>query len=44
MLMEPAALMALGDTAWPGREPGRTPGHGASPAQDRPRSDGTDLP
>ncbi len=44
MLMEPAALMALGGTAWPGREPGQTPGHSASPAQDRPQSDGTDLP
>ena len=42
MLMEPAALIALGDTAWPGREPGQAPGHGAGPARDRPQSDGTD--
>jgi len=44
MLMEPAALMALGDTAWPGWGSGRAPGHGTSTAQDRPRSEGTDLP
>ncbi len=39
--MEPAALMAFGDTTWPGREPGQT--HSASPAQDRLQSDGVDL-
>lgn len=44
MLMEPAALMSLGDTAWPGWGSGRAPGHGTSTAQDRPRSEGTDLP
>ncbi len=44
MLMEPAALMALGGTAWPGWESGQAPGHGTSPAQDRPQSEGTDLP
>ncbi|HEU5389812.1 MAG TPA: DUF3040 domain-containing protein [Streptosporangiaceae bacterium] len=43
MFMEPAALMAFGDTAWPGREPGQAPGHSASPAQDRLQSDGADL-
>jgi DUF3040 family protein len=43
MLMEPMAPMALGDTAWPGREPGQAPGHGGSPAHDRPQSDGTDA-
>jgi hypothetical protein len=41
MFMEPAALMAFGDTAWPGRQPGQT--HNASAAQDRLRSDGVDL-
>jgi hypothetical protein len=40
MFMEPAALMAFGDTARPGRGPGQAPGHSASPAQDRLRSDG----
>ena len=43
MFMEPAALMAFGDTAWPGREPGQAPGHSASPEQDRLQSDGADL-
>ena len=42
MLMEPAALKALGGVPWPGREPGQAPGHSAGPAQDRPRSDGAD--
>lgn len=42
MLMEPTALVALGDTAWLGREPGQVPGHSADPAQDRPEPDGTD--
>ncbi len=43
VLMEPAALMVLGDTAWPGRESGQEPGPSASPARDRPQPDGTDL-
>jgi hypothetical protein len=42
-LMEPAALMALGDTAWPGSESRQAPGPPASPAEDRPQPDGTDL-
>jgi Protein of unknown function (DUF3040) len=42
VLMDPMALMALGDTAWPGWESGQAPGHSASPARDRPQSDGTD--
>ncbi len=42
-LMEPAALMALGDAGWPGRESGQASRHSASPAQDRPRPDETDL-
>ena len=44
MLLEPTALMALGDTAWPGWDSGPGPGHNASPAQDRPQSDRTDQP
>ncbi len=44
MLMEPTALISLGDTAWPGWEPGPEPGYGASPVWDRPQSDGADLP
>ena len=36
--------MALGDTAWPGWEPGQEPGHGASPVRYWPQSDSTDLP
>jgi hypothetical protein len=44
MLLGPATLMGLGDTAWPGWEPGQTPGRNASPAPDRPQPDGTDLP
>ena len=39
-----AALMALGDAAWPGWDSGPVPGHGASPPQDRPQSGGTDMP
>jgi len=41
VLMEPAALTALGDAGWPGWEPGRASRHSASPAQDRPRPDET---
>ncbi len=44
MLMEPAALVALGDAAWPGWESWPEPRHDASPAQGQPQSDGTDLP
>jgi len=43
ILMEPTALMVLGDTAWAGSESGQEPRHSASPARDRPQSDGTDL-
>jgi hypothetical protein len=43
MLMELSALTALGDTAWPAWNSGQAPGHSASPARDRPQSDGTDL-
>ena len=43
ILTDPMALMALGDTAWPGWESGQAPGHSDSPARDRPQSDGTDL-
>jgi hypothetical protein len=43
VLMDPAALRALGDpAAWPGWESGQAPRHGASLAQDRPRTDGTE--
>ena len=42
--LAPSGLMALGDTAWPDWESGHSPGHTASPAQDRPQPDGTDLP
>lgn len=42
MYLEPAAVIAFGDAAWLGREPGQAPGHSAGPAQDRPRSDGAD--
>lgn len=42
MLLQPTALMMnLGDTAWLGWDLGQAPGHGASPAQDRPQSHGT---
>jgi hypothetical protein len=44
VLMEPTALMALGDTAWLGWESGQAPGTNAGPAQDRPPASGTDLP
>ncbi|HET9967729.1 MAG TPA: DUF3040 domain-containing protein [Streptosporangiaceae bacterium] len=43
MYMEPAAVIALGDAAWPGREPGQARSHSAGPAPDRPKSDGADL-
>ena len=43
MLMEPTTLMAIGDTAWPGWEPGQEPGHGASQVRDR-QHHGTGLP
>lgn len=43
-LLEPSALMALGDTAWPGWKSGQEPGPGAGPVQDRPQSGDTDLP
>lgn len=39
VLMEPAALAALGDAGWPGWEPGQSSRHSASPVQDRPRPD-----
>ena len=42
-LMEPTALMALGDTAWQGWESWQVPGTSAGPAQDGPPADGTDL-
>jgi hypothetical protein len=42
ILMEPTALIVLGDTAWVGWEPVQAPGHSASPARGRPQSDGTD--
>ena len=29
MYMEPAAVIALGDAAWPGRDPGQAPSHSA---------------
>jgi hypothetical protein len=41
VLMEPAALTALGDAGWPGWKPGQAPPHSAGPAQDRPRPDET---
>jgi hypothetical protein len=41
---EGAALMALGDTAWPGWDPGAMSGHGASPPQDQLQSGVMDLP
>ena len=37
VLMEPAALAALGDAGWPGWEPGQASRHSANPAQGRPR-------
>ena len=43
MYIEPAAMIALGDATWPGRDPGQAPSHSAGPAQDRPQSDGADL-
>ncbi len=43
-LLEPSALMALGDAAWPGWKSGQEPGPGAGPVQDRPQSGDTDLP
>jgi hypothetical protein len=43
VLMDPAALAALGDAGWPGWEPGQASRHGASPAQDRPRPGETGL-
>ena len=39
-LMEPAALMVLGDAGWPGWASGQAPGQGASLAEDQPRPDG----
>ena len=42
MLTEQTTVMILGDTAWLGWESGQVPGHSASPAQDRPQSDGRD--
>jgi Protein of unknown function (DUF3040) len=44
VLMEPTALIALGDTPWPGWESGQAPGTNADPAQDGPQANGTDLP
>lgn len=43
VLTESVALMALGAAGWPGWESGQVSRHSASPAQDRPRPDGTDL-
>lgn len=44
-LLEPsAAVMALGDTAWPGWKSGQGPGPGAGPVRYRPQSGDTDLP
>lgn len=43
VLMDPIALMALADPAWPGWEFGQEPGPSASPAPGRPQSDGKDL-
>lgn len=47
VIMDPVALMALADAAWPawgfGQAPGQEPGPSAGPAPDRPQSDGTDL-
>lgn len=42
VLMDPVALMALADPAWPGWGFGQEPGPGADPVRDRPKSDGTD--
>ena len=41
VLMEKAALAALGDAGWPGWEPGSASRHSASLAQDRLRPDET---
>jgi hypothetical protein len=41
--MEPTALMVLGDKAWADSESRQEPRQSASPARDRPQSDGTDL-
>ena len=41
VLMEPAALAALGDAGWPGWESEQASHHSASPVQDRPRPDET---
>lgn len=43
VLMDPVALMALADAAWPGWGFGQAPGPSAGQAPDRPQSDGTDL-
>ena len=43
VLMDPIALMALADAAWPGWGFGQAPGPSAGKAPDRPQSDGTDL-
>lgn len=43
MLLEPTALMALGDGAWLGWGYGREPDHDASPAPGPPRPGSTDL-
>ena len=43
IVMEPTVLMVLRDTAWAGWASGQEPRHHASPARDRPQSDGTDL-
>jgi hypothetical protein len=43
IVMEPTVLMVLRDTAWADWASGQEPRHHASPARDRPQSDGTDL-
>ena len=42
VLMDPIALMALADAAWPGWGSGQVPGPSAGPVPDRPQSGGTD--
>jgi hypothetical protein len=45
VLIEPMTRILLGDTAWPGRQPGPEPDRGASGlVRGRPQFDGTDPP